>query len=505
MAGRRKFFNSDTTVLAAAVLVAAGLRFATLAHQSLDEDETVSLWLMHHSLGGLWRDIPRTESTPPLFYVAEWAWTRIFGTGAAGLRSLSAVVGVATVPVCWAAAREAGGRRAGTVAAVLAALSPAALWYSQEARSYALLMLFSAASLLFLQRVLGGGGRRSLVGWTLCAALAVASHYFAVFVVAPEAAWLLATGAPTRSRRERLVAVVALAAVGLALLPLALTQSRNGGSSWIGDIPLWGRLTDVPPQLMLGDGRPLLSWSFATVLAIPLLAPAAYVLLFGRRRERSAVALPVAIGLIAVALPVAIDLAGRHILLDRNLLGAGAVLLIACAIAMGSRRLGRVGLVAAAVVACLFAADLAMAFTNPRMQREPWAAAARGLGQATVPRAIVFGPNVSNPPPAPELVTFQAAYLPSMLTMPDRGWNVREIDELDVRDDLSDTDPRPQPVSPGRGWRLVARAGTQTWTLYRFQTARPRHVTPDQLFAENLLANREQGDELIGLQLPARG
>jgi hypothetical protein len=98
-------------------------------------------------------------------------------------------------------------------------------------------------------------------------------------------------------------------------------------------------------------------------------------------------------------------------------------------------------------------------------------------------------------------VTFQAVYLKSMLTMPDRGLNVREIDELDVRDDLSDTSPRPGPVSPGRDWHLVGRAGNQTYTLYRFRSSRWHHVTPDQLFAKNLLENRDEGDSLIGLQL----
>ena len=99
---------------------------------------------------------------------------------------------------------------------------------------------------------------------------------------------------------------------------------------------------------------------------------------------------------------------------------------------MGSARAHRLGLVALMVVAGLFAWDLEMVVTNPLLQREPWRDAARALGQASVPRAIVLGPNVSNPAPAPELITFQAVYLKSMLTMPDRGWNVREIDELHV-------------------------------------------------------------------------
>jgi hypothetical protein len=307
-----------------------------------------------------------------------------------------------------------------------------------------------------------------------------------------------------RRRRDARIAVAAVAAVGLALAPLALAQASNGGSDWIGEVPLWGRLTDVPPQIMLGEGRPLLPWSFATAVAVGLLVPALWLLLRGARAERRAVAIPFSTGLAGIGLPVLVDLAGKHILLDRYTLGAGVLLLIGCAAGMGSRTTRRLGLVAVVAVAALFAWDLEMVETNPMMQREPWRQAARALGQAPVPRAIVFGPNVSNPAPAPELVTFQAGYLRSMLTMPNRGWSVREIDELDVRDDLSDTSPPPVPVSPGRAWRLAGRAGDKTYTLYRFVSERPRHVTPDQLFGEDLLANRDQGDTLIGLQLPAR-
>jgi hypothetical protein len=99
-------------------------------------------------------------------------------------------------------------------------------------------------------------------------------------------------------------------------------------------------------------------------------------------------------------------------------------------------------------------------------------------------------------------VPFQAVYLKDMLTMPDRGFTVREIDVLNVRDDLSDTSPPPDPVSPGRGFRLAGRAGNRTYTLFRFRSPRPVHVTPDELIGDDLLSNRDESDTLVGLQIP---
>jgi hypothetical protein len=79
---------------------------------------------------------------------------------------------------------------------------------------------------------------------------------------------------------------------------------------------------------------------------------------------------------------------------------------------------------------------------------------------------------------------------------------VREIDELDVRDDLSDTSPPPNPVSPGRGWRLVGRAGRRTFTLFRFRSATPVHVVRNDLIGAGLLENRDPNETLVGLQEP---
>ena len=46
-------------------------------------------------LGRMLSTIPKTESTPYLYYLLAWVWTHIFGRGAADLRALSALLGTA--------------------------------------------------------------------------------------------------------------------------------------------------------------------------------------------------------------------------------------------------------------------------------------------------------------------------------------------------------------------------------------------------------------------------
>ena len=132
------------------------------------------------------------------------------------MRSLSALFGAAAIPLAFLAAREALSSRAGLICAGIVAVNPMLIWYSQEARSYSMLVFFAAASLLFFLRARRSGSGADLALWTLASAGALCSHYFAVFAVAIEAAWLLVA---LRSRRRAVlpaVAGVALVGAGAA-------------------------------------------------------------------------------------------------------------------------------------------------------------------------------------------------------------------------------------------------------------------------------------------------
>jgi mannosyltransferase len=171
-------------VLALAALV----RFAGIGSQSFWLDEVVTWDLVQRPFGDMLSTIPHSESTPYLYYAIAWLWAHTVGDGEAALRSLSAVFGVATVAAVWAAGRELVSERAGLVAAALAALNPFLVWYSQEARAYALLALLCAVSFWLFARALKRPNEvGALAWWAVASALAIATHYFAALTVVPEA------------------------------------------------------------------------------------------------------------------------------------------------------------------------------------------------------------------------------------------------------------------------------------------------------------------------------
>src|ERR1019366_4120160 len=133
MAERRR---ADAWIWGLVALTAAGaaLRFSTLGVQSFWLDEAVTHSLVTRSLSSMLSAIPHSESTPPLYYLLAWIWVRIFGAGEAGLRSLSAVFGTATIVLLALIARRLAGNRA-ALAVVPAARGLARLGARRVARA----------------------------------------------------------------------------------------------------------------------------------------------------------------------------------------------------------------------------------------------------------------------------------------------------------------------------------------------------------------------------------
>jgi mannosyltransferase len=378
-------------IVAGLTLGAALLRFATLGVQSYHHDEIVTASrLLRGSFGHAMDAVGFSESTPPLYYALAWFWTQLTGTGEWGLRSLSALAGVLTVPVAYLIGAELQGRRAGLWAAALVAVNPMLLWYSQEARAYSLLALFAALSLLWCIRAARSGARRDFLWWGLFSGLALATHYFALFPLVAELVLLL-----RRRGRSSLPGFGVLALFALALAPLAYHQMSIGHAEWIGQYSLGHRLWESAGTFVSGETADIIGEAERPELSIVPLAIclAAFALLGwrGGREERRSAAIPFAVGACAVAIPVALALlsTSKDYVLARNLMPALVPLLVVVAIAVtlpSARRLGTVlgtALVVYSLGFCLAASS------DSSLQRPDWDAVAAKLGEATGPRAMV--------------------------------------------------------------------------------------------------------------------
>jgi uncharacterized membrane protein len=371
--------------------LAAVLRFATLGVQAYHHDEIVTASrVLRGSFFHAMDAVGFSESAPPLYYALAWFWTQLTGTGEFGLRSLSALAGVATVPVAYLVAQELRDRRAGLVAAALVAVNPMLLWYSQEARAYSLLALLCAVSLLFCVRAQRSGAKRDFTLWGVASALALATHYFAVFAIAAEAVVLL-----RRRGRGSLDGLWIVALGGLLLAPLAIHQMSYGHAEWISNFTLGHRLWETAATFVTGETTDIVARPERPALAfVPLaLALGALSLLALRadREQRRAAAIPLGVALAALAIPIAIALLApaKDFVLARNVLPALVPLLVAVALAVtlpAARRLGP------AIAAALLAYSLGFCVwvsVSPDLQRPDWQAVAAEIGEPNAPRATV--------------------------------------------------------------------------------------------------------------------
>jgi len=225
--------------LAAALLAAAALRLHGLGALSFYYDELYAVRIHGLSLRNLAGVVARTafyDIHPPLYYLAALGWTAAAGTSEAAARELSAVAGVLTLPVAYLLGRDLHSRKTGLLAAALLAVYPVHVYYSREARMYALMALCATASTWLLVRLARGDRQRWILPAWLAATTATAlTHYFGVMHVMAEFAILAWRG--RRGAASLPAWLLLFAAPGAVFVPFALFaqyQTKHNEVSYLG-------------------------------------------------------------------------------------------------------------------------------------------------------------------------------------------------------------------------------------------------------------------------------
>jgi uncharacterized membrane protein len=251
-----------------AIAVGLALRFWNLDLKPLWLDETITLLF---SLGRSYDDIPREvllpltellgtltwhaqscgaiaqtishQSThPPLFFCLMHQWMGYLQGSDRSLlwqvRSLSALFGTGAIAAMYCLNRVAFSHRAGVWAAGLMAVSPFAVYLSQEARHYTLPMLVIAASLIPLVQICStASGQRKLLPWLAwigLSSLGFYIHYFCVLAFAAQVAVLAVV--LLQQRRSLFGVAIATSIVIFTFLPwlsVLLDHTQRPETDWL--------------------------------------------------------------------------------------------------------------------------------------------------------------------------------------------------------------------------------------------------------------------------------
>ena len=179
----RRFLTPS--VLALITLGAFTLRVYRLDAQSLWYDEGVTAEVARRGIAELTR-WTANDIQPPLYYYLVASWGRFAGWSEWSLRFPSLFFGTLVTPLLAAVTYALTRRRSASIlAALLAALHPLLVYYSQEARMYAMLIALGAllAYLVVHAESVSGNRRVYWSLYVLVATAAIYTHYFAFFLL----------------------------------------------------------------------------------------------------------------------------------------------------------------------------------------------------------------------------------------------------------------------------------------------------------------------------------
>ncbi len=232
--------------LALVLIVATGLRFYRLDAQSFWNDEGNSARIAERSLA-LITEGAAGDIHPPLYYYLLHFWRGAFGSSEFALRSLSAVLGILLVGLTYLIARQVFDHGVGVLAALIAAINPFQVYYSQEARMYMLLAVIGAAATWVLLSLLVkwsssqvAKSRRipfviAQLSLVILYAAGLYTHYAFPFIIATHfvivLTWIVITRRSLRSFLPWIGTTAAAGVLFIPWLPIAIRQITTWPSS----------------------------------------------------------------------------------------------------------------------------------------------------------------------------------------------------------------------------------------------------------------------------------
>ncbi len=139
--------------------------------QSFWLDEAIAIDAARLDLGGLFDSLAHTEGNPPLYFMlARRLDARVRHARRRRCGRSRRSSGTATILLAYVIGRRLAAERVGLALAALVAFNPVLVWFSQEARPYALLVLLSGASFLFFAMALQRPTGKALAGWAAASA-----------------------------------------------------------------------------------------------------------------------------------------------------------------------------------------------------------------------------------------------------------------------------------------------------------------------------------------------
>ncbi|WP_405492226.1 glycosyltransferase family 39 protein [Streptomyces sp. NBC_00096] len=300
-------------------------------------DELASWNAAVRSTGDLIGMLGHVDAVSGLYYLLLHAWISVFGDSEAMLRMPSAIAMAGAAAFAVLTARTAFDRRTAVFTGLLFALLPSVTRYGQEARSYAFVVLAVTAATWLLLRALDRSSPARWAPYAVAVAAAGLFHIVSLLFLLPHALIVLLRWWSDLRGRTLVAFAVTTALALVPVVPLVLLGQRQVGRqiSWI-KTPHLRSIADVWNALF---GSPLIALAVIGLAMLPLAWPR------GRRRALELLL----VGAVPILADWVVSQGSTSYFMDRYLLftmPAWVVLAAAGLAALRPRPLGVAGLAA---------------------------------------------------------------------------------------------------------------------------------------------------------------
>lgn len=225
------------------IILLAGLALRSISlNQSLWFDEGINIEAAKSfSFFGMITQYAVADFHPPGWFAILWVWGKLFGYSEIVLRIPSVIFGTVTVYITYLLGGKLVSKNLGLLAALLLSINPLHIYYSQEARMYALASLaVSINMLLFINLIKSDKGNKGNLGnmvvYVLSNLFVFLSDYVAYLVFPAQLIFLLFVKRDILRRWFSFL--IAAAIVGIWWVPIFLRQ-LDIGSSASANLPTW--------------------------------------------------------------------------------------------------------------------------------------------------------------------------------------------------------------------------------------------------------------------------
>jgi mannosyltransferase len=213
---------TDVWLAATAAVISLGLGLYQLGQPSLWIDEAATYRATTWSFARL------THEHHWIFYTFMKPWTSVAGTSELALRFPSVIAAAAACALLVPFGNRLLGRPVGSIAGIVLAVSPFVVQWSQQARSYTIIMLAAIVTTWLFVQLRADGSRRSWLLYTLSLGVSV--------LLQPLSAGLLATAHffSAVGFRTKIVAagIAAMLATSIFLAGVYVRDSSSGTLVW---------------------------------------------------------------------------------------------------------------------------------------------------------------------------------------------------------------------------------------------------------------------------------